>query len=122
MVEMWPSFLGPMTLFLALTGQAELSKGIAYGLGAFGLVGLYTSILVPTDVLRRRHGVRLTVAAFLVLGVIAALVMAFTPSEEGLSIASRPELFQVWLLGGPIAVALWNIARLLRQSPAAAAA
>lgn len=112
-------FLGPVTLFLAITGQTELSKGIAYGFGAIGLVGLYTSILFPTDVLRRRSGVRRAVVAFLSLGIVASLVMAFAPGEDGLAVANRPELFQVWLLGGPIVVALWNAARLLRPVPAA---
>lgn len=114
--------LGPVTLALALTGQAELSKGIAYGFGAFGLLGLYGSILVPLSAFHRVPAVRWLTITFLFLGIIASVVMAFAPGEQGETIAARPELFQVWLLGGPIVVAVWNLARLLRPPAAASTA
>ncbi len=70
----------PVTLF---TGEGpEQLRGLAYGLGGAGLLGLYTSILVPTQALRKSAFVRGAVAGLIGLGVVATLLLLFVPEEK----------------------------------------
>ncbi len=104
----------PVTLF---TGEGpEQLRGLAYGLGGAGLLGLYTSILVPTQALRKSAFVRGAVAGLIGLGVVATLLLLFVPEESG-PLVAQLDAYRVWLFGGPLLTGGWNLWQLLRPAP-----
>lgn len=114
----WAIFLFlPMLPVNLFTGEGpEQLRGLAYGLGGAGLLGLYTAILVPTPVLRRSDLFRGAVAGLIGLGVVAAGLILFLP-EEGGPLVAQLDAFRLWLLGGPLATGAFNLWRLLRPAP-----
>lgn len=104
----------PMSLFTS--EGPEALRGLAYGLGGAGLLGLYTAILVPTATLRKSGFVRGAVAGLIGLGVVASGLLLFLP-EEGGPLAAQLDAFRVWLFGGPLLTGAFNLWRLLRPAP-----
>jgi hypothetical protein len=106
----WALMMGVGTLVFLFTGEArELSKTVFYGFGWLGLLGLLASILVPVARLRRRAWARRLVTGLLGCGFLAAM----SPISSGqMRFWGREGLWAAWLLGGPMAVAAWNLWRL----------
>lgn len=109
-------FLPLLTVNLLVGDGPEQLRGLAYGLGGAGLLGLYTAILVPLSVLRRTAFVRGSVVGLIIAGVAATALLLFLP-EEGGPLAAQLDLFRIWLLGGPLATGAYNLWRLLRPNP-----
>ena len=76
-------FLPLLTVNLLVGDGPEQLRGLAYGLGGAGLLGLYTAILVPLPVLRRTAFVRGSVVGLIIAGVAATALLLFLPEEGG---------------------------------------
>jgi|SRR5687767_7888422 hypothetical protein len=76
--------------------------------GGLGLTGLYVSILLPLDWLQRRW-LRWTVTTLMAFGVLLALLFGWTVAYAW---HRDDNLWQVWMYGGPLAVAAWNLWRM----------
>ncbi len=109
-------FLPMLPVNLFTSEGPELMRGIAYGLGGAGLLGLYAAILVPTHLLRRAGFLRGFVVGLILAGVAATVLILFLPEESG-PLATQLDLFRVWLLGGPLVTGAYNLWLLLRPAP-----
>ena len=97
------------TISVALSdGPEKAANGALMSAGGLGLTGLYASILLPLEWLRRAL-LRWTVTAMMALGIVLALWFGWAVVSEWYR-DSNP--YQVWLFGGPLAVAIWNLWRM----------
>ena len=98
------------TISVALSdGLEKAANGALLSAGAVGLTGLYASILLPLEWLRTRVWLRWTVTAMMAIGVVLALWFGWAIVSEWYRDSSP---LQVWLFGGPLAVAIWNLWRM----------
>lgn len=116
----WALLVGPMSWALLFTGEAQgAAKTLAFSLGWIGLFGLYGSILVPLRLVRDSTWIRRTLTVALVCGFITVIAMLLEDGDP-VDFVRKVGPFGVWLLGGPVAVAIWNLRRYYRPSPSTA--
>lgn len=93
-----------------------MSKTLGYGLGWIGLFGLYGSILTPLRLILAHQWLRKAVVGSIVCGFIATVAIILEGGDP-IELFTRDGLFAVYLLGGPVIVGIWNLARILKKEP-----
>lgn len=109
-------FLPMLPVSLFEEDSAQMMKGLTYGLGGAGLLGLYAAILLPHRWLRKYAVVRWLTVTFIGLGFVSTALILFTP-EESTTIAENLDAYRVWLFGGPVLTGAYNLWRLVRAEP-----
>lgn len=109
-------FLPMLPVSLFEENPQQMMKGLSYGLGGAGLLGLYVAILVPHRWLRRFSFVRWLTVAFITLGFVATALLLFLPEESG-RLVDDLDAYRVWFLGGPVLTGAYNLWRLCRAGP-----
>ena len=95
---------------VALTdGLEKAANGALFMAGGLGLTGLYASILLPLEWLRTRAWLRWTVTALMVLGGLLAVWFGWVVASDW---HRDPNPWHIWMYGGPLAVAIWNLWRM----------
>lgn len=113
----WAVLVGPVSLALLFSGEAQgVAKTLAFSLGWIGLVGLYGSVLVPLRLVHGTVWIRRALTVALACGFITVIAMLFEDGDP-VDFIRKVGLFGSWLLGGPVAVAIWNLLRYYRPAP-----
>jgi hypothetical protein len=103
-------FIGIGTYYLIFTGDLKVfDKMLVYGLGWLGIIGLYGSILLPMEYLKTKKWVRRIIVMFIIFGYVSTVILFLSLDKL---FRHETEIFTYWLLGGPVAVATWNICRI----------
>lgn len=114
----WAVYLGIGVVidFLMHGGLAmEVGKGLAFSLGWIGLLGLYSSILIPNAWVQGHALLKFFILIAIVCGFMATLGFFLPPN--GLKINDLfEEPFALWVLGGPVVVGVWNLIRIWRPA------
>ncbi len=98
------------TVSVALSdGLDKAANGALLLAGGLGLTGLYASILLPLGWLRSRAWLRWTVTALMAVGVLLALWFGWAVASDW---RRDDDPLHLWMLGGPLAVATWNLWRM----------
>lgn len=105
----WAVFVGVETILFAFPGGLH---DVPNGLGWLGLLGLLASILVPIRTCRAHCWLRALITILLGCGIVADVVLLTrvraSPEMEGWWI--------LWLFGGPLIVAFWNLLRMWERA------
>jgi len=111
----WAVLMGIGTVYFAFLGESHgFSKNVGYGLGWLGLLGLIATILLPAAFYEKRKWLRWSATLLIACGYLATVAILLEPSTSGSS--SSTELWwKVWLLGGPVIVGAWNVARIWKR-------
>jgi hypothetical protein len=112
-VALW---LGVMQFFLLKPGQAPDPQFLVLGsAGAVGLWGLWVLVLIPVERLRLSNGLRIAANAASVAGIMLAITFLSGNSLYGWSFGPHQNLTSVYMLGGPLLLALVRIFDVWRQ-------
>lgn len=115
----WALLVGPTSMAMLATGQTErIAHTLAFSLGWIGLIGLYGSIFVPLHTVQGSAWIRRTLTVALICGFITVVAMLFEDAAP-VDFIRKVGFFGGWMLGGPVAVAVWNLLRYYRKSPSA---
>lgn len=107
----WPFLFVPFTLGF----WAELSfTGITMVSGAYGILALLFSIFLPLHFTKKVSWLKIALIVFLLGGCMTAISIFVSPQPKAPGLTKMMK--DAWIFGGPIAVAIWNIARYLRGS------
>jgi len=89
---------------------------VIFPIGAFGIIALWTSILVSPAFLRRHHSLKRLVIVGLLAGAISAVTLFVWMVQQRFSSHAYLRLLgDVWIYGGPVIVAVWNIYRFSKK-------
>lgn len=78
-------------------------------------LALFVSIVVPAHILKRRRWLFYPILALLISGCIIALLFLRIGVGAFVGAVNWPNgFFVVWMFGGPLGVAIWNIVRLIK--------
>lgn len=99
---------------LVVAGPEAAANGTIVVAGGVGLTGLYASILLPLAWLRGKRWLRWSVTAFMAVGVL--LSATFSWVEFGYGKPTDNPLWSLWVFGGPLVVAVWNLWRMYAKT------
>lgn len=113
----WPFLAIPFVLAFSL-GEAtaeQIRSGLFLAAGAYGCLALPFSIAIPARVVRGKRWLKYAFAACLCGGSIVS-ISALSDIHQ---YPWRGDKFfsNLWMFGGPLIVALWNLWRYFRREP-----